>query len=464
MLKAFPFGEWTPDLAPTGTVTVAQNVYPIANGYTPVPRFSPITPALASAFMGGAAFVSSDGSATLLAATSAHVYKYSGTTLSSVSNATATRRVRFAQFGDNILFANGGSLKSYSLLTASTTTPTAAPDAIDVARVRDFVMALTTANEAQWSQFNDSSDFTGGINQADTQPLLGGKGVAIVGGQYGIILRNNGIDRVTYTGGDTVFQFDEISAEIGCMSQGSVVNHGRLIGFLSERGFELCDGETVVPIGDEKFNRWFFDTYSREDIQNIWAAVDPRRSHFLWAMPGSPGRVLVYNWTLKQATFLSLNVSGLFTGFTANTSLEALDTLYPDGLESVPVSLDDPSLAGGSPLLLVVDSSNVIGTLSGSSLEATVTHANIEPSPTKRSRIRSVRPITDATNVTAQIDARMKVADAEARTSAATMRSNGKMPARSNGRYNSITLTIPAGETWTYLQGYELEFEAGDGR
>jgi hypothetical protein len=44
------------------------------------------------------------------------------------------------------------------------------------------------------------------------------------------------------------------------------------------------------------------------------------------------------------------------------------------------------------------------------------------------------------------------------------MRTNGKMPVRSNGRYNDITMTIPAGELWTDIQGVECEFEAGDGR
>jgi hypothetical protein len=53
-----------------------------------------------------------------------------------------------------------------------------------------------------------------------------------------------------------------ISPEVGCMAAGSVCNIGRLIGFLSERGFMMCDGETVTPIGNTKLNDWFFKTYS----------------------------------------------------------------------------------------------------------------------------------------------------------------------------------------------------------
>jgi hypothetical protein len=115
-------------------------------------------------------------------------------------------------------------------------------------------------------------------------------------------------------------------------------------------------------------------------------------------------------------------------------------------------------------MLFVVDSTHTIGSLTGDTMEATLRQANIEPSPARRSRVRTARPITDATSAALTIDARMRAGDGEAQVSAAVMRSNGKMPVRANGRYNTLTLTIPAGEVWTYVQGVELEFEAGDGR
>jgi hypothetical protein len=465
MLKLFELKEWLPDLAPSGTLTIATNVRPIANGYAPIPGFQAVTDDLGATFSGGAAFVDSTGTSTFLSATAAALRKYSGG-WTDVATLATTARWRFAQFGDNVGYANGGTMGVYDLIAGTVSTPTAAPALIDIFRVRDFLMGITTDNSAQWCQFNDSSTWTTGTNQADTQPLLGGQGVAGVGGEYGIIFRKNGIDRVTYVGAanDIIFQFDEISAEYGCMAQGSVTNTGRLIFFLSERGFALCDGETVVPIAEEKFNRWFFSTYAREEIENIWSGIDPRYNLVMWAMPGAPGRIILYNWVLKRGAVIEMDVSALFTGFTANVSLEGLDALYPTGLDSIPISLDDASLAGGNPLLLVVNNSNIIGTLNGDNLAATVRIGNAEPTPGKRSRIRSLRPVTDATNATATVNARMRAGDAEGVVSAATMRSNGKMPIRANGRYNDVTITIPAGEAWSYLQGFEVEFEAGDGR
>lgn len=464
MLKAFPFGEWLPDIAPAGNVTVARNVFATANGYAPVPGFSAITGTLGAEFQGGGSFVGSDGTSILLGATASDLNAYSAGAWASVLAVATSARWRFTQFGDNVICSNGGALVSYGLLTGTAAAIAGAPTATDVATVRDFVMALGINGNEQligWSAFNDSSSWPmDTTNQSDDQPLPdGGKAVAAVGGEYGIILQKRAIRRATYVGGDVIFQFDVISPEVGCMAQGSVCNAGRLIFFLSERGFMLCDGESVAPIADEKFNRWFFGTYSREDIDNIWSAVDPRRSLALWALPGSPGRIVAYNWVLKRGTVIQTDVQGLFDGFTANTSLDELGDV-----DSIAGSLDDPAYAGGNPLLLLVDSGNVIGTLAGDALEATLTLGNVEPTPGRRSRIRSLRPVTDAVNASASIDARMRAGDAEGTVSAASMRSNGKMPIRANGRYNDVSVTIAAGETWSFVEGVELEWEAGDGR
>lgn len=464
MLKAYELPEWQPDLA-NNVLTEAVNVKPIANGYAPVKALQSVTSALAAKFNGGGAFIGSDGNSTLLAATASNVYKYTGSAWSLVSAIASTQVHRFAQFGDNILIATGSSntLRSYGLISTTVSTPTSAPNLIDVAQVRDFVMGITTDNAYQWSQFNNSGDWTTGANQADKQPILSSSGVRIIGGEYAIGLKKQGIDRLTYVGGDIVFQIDSISNEVGCMAGGSVANVGRMVFFLSERGFMLCDGAEVEPIGDEKFNRWFFGTYSRPDIAKIWAAVDPRNSCVLWGMPGTPGRILVYNWVLKRGAVVEMDIAGMFTGYTSGISLDALDATYGN-LDAIPLSLDDPSFQGGSPILLVADAANKLGAMTGTALQATLTLKNLEPTPGKRSRIREARLVSDTNTATVTIDARMKAGDAEFIRSTAAMRSNGKLPIRSNGRLNTVKVTIPAGTVWSYIQGCELEFEPGDGR
>lgn len=467
MLSEVAFGEWTPDLAPSHDphLVVAKNVRAIANGYAPVGQFQAITPTLDAAFLGGGSFASSTGAYTLLAGTAAKLRKYDTTWSDVLTGLSVSQRWNFAQFGDNVVYANGGQLGRYQLIPATAAVIAGAPtNAIDVATVRDFVVALLGDSQVKWSGFNNVTQWTAGSNQCDFQPLLdGGPGVRIVGGEYGIILQKNAIRRMTYVGSPVIFQFDVISAELGCMAAGSVCNVGRLIGFLSERGFEICDGQTVTPISDEKFNRWFFGRFSRTDIAQMWSAIDPRRSLLLWAMPGTPGLIVAYNWVLKRASYYEVDVKGMFTGLTAAVSIDGVDAIYGN-LDATPISLDDPTLSGGNPILMLVDATNKIGALSGANLAATIGQNNVELSPARRSRVRNLRPVTDATSASATVSSKMRAGDGESVDVTSTMRGNGKMPLRANGRYLDVALTIPAGESWSYITGCEFEFEPGDGR
>jgi hypothetical protein len=467
-LKEVPLGEWIPDIAPSHStgLALARNVSPVENGYAPVGSFSAVTSSLGAAFVGGGAFIGSDGVSTLLAATPTKLRRYSGT-WSDVLAVTTASRWYFAQFGDNVVYANGGQLGRHQLVPGTAGVIATAPtNAIDVATVRDWTMCLTADSFVKWSGFNDCTFWAeGGTNQSDVQPLLdGGTGVRIVGGEYGIILQKNAIRRVTYVGPPVIFQFDVISPEVGCMAAGSVVNVGRLIFFLSERGFEMCDGETVTPIADEKVNRWFFANYSRSDIANIWSAIDPRQAVVYWGMPGTPGRLIAYNWLLKRWYTVETDVAGILTGRTSNVSIDGLDLLYPSGIDSIPVSLDDAMFQGGNPLLLLVDGSNQFGTLSGKPLQADIVQPNLELTPGRRSRLRNIRPVSDAINASVSVSSKMRAGDGEALVTSSSMRLNGNMPIRSNGRYFDIHLTIPAGEAWSYLQACEYEFEPGDAR
>lgn len=463
--KAYPLSEWTPDLA-NNVLSRAVNVRAIANGYAPVKGPQTVT-YLPGTFAGGGSFIDSTGVSTLLAAAPTTFWRYTASGWIGIGPDLTTGRHYLAQFGDNVLYTSGpgAALLSYNLVTTASNSLTAAPNAIDIARVRDFVMVITDDNKVRWCQFNDSSNWTLGTNQADEQPILDSSGVRLIGGEYGVLLKKVGIARITYVGSvnDIIFQFDEIAPEIGVMAAGSVCNVGRLIFFLSERGFEMCDGQTVTPVGDEKFNRWFFRTFSRADIANIWASIDPRNSCVLWAMPGTPGTIICYNWVLQEATTFELDVTGLMTGYSTAIPLEALDALYGN-LDAMTISLDDPSLQGGNPVLLIADGATNLAAMTGDNLEAAFQLDNIEPTPGRRSRIRSLRLVSDALDASATLNARMRIGDGEGIVSTSAMRDNGKLPIRSNGRYNDLGITIPAGTDWTFIQGCEIEFEPGDAR
>lgn len=483
MLTTFPFGQWSPDTPPTDGMTQAKNVFPFAvteqsTSYRPVGSFNPATPVLPSTWVGGAAFVGSDGTSSLLSATPTNLYRYSGGVWTSVLAVASTGKWRFAQFGDNIICVNGGAPVAYNA-TAGTAAALGGspPTAKLVTTVRDFVVLGQAGGNlamVQWSGFNNSTIWTtGGANQADQQPMLeGGEVMGLVGGEYGIVLQRNRIVRMTYTGDTRIFQFDAIEQTnegMGCMARGSVVQAGQKgfyggskVFFLAERGFAMCDGSQVVSIGEDRVSRTFFNTYSRSDIENnIRAAADPRQPIVYWSMPGSPGQLWCYNWAIDRWGFIETPIAGVFAGFSANTSLDAIDAAYPGGIDVLAYSLDDPIFSGGNPLLYAVDPTFRVGTLSGPNMAAVIESASLQPSEGRRISLRSGRVITDAATMTLTIDGRARLSDTQNSRSTSYIRSNGQMPIRFNAQWVSPRVDIPAGEAWSFAQGIELEFEPG---
>jgi hypothetical protein len=467
MLKRFKFGDFIPDQPLT--LGGGKNAQPTANGWMPVKAPSPITPALAG-ILGGAAFVSSSGTAALLAGDATNLYRYSGTAWTSLLGSLSATVWRFDQFGDNIICVNGGAPVSFDLAGGTAAALGGSPPVSDmVATVREQVFLAgdpSARNTLSISSYNNSAGWTAGTNQCLFVPFpSGGDIMGLCGGETGLILQKRSVKRATYTGDVTVWQFDEISKDIGCMAKGSVAQAGQLVFFLSEQGFKLCDRTQVVPIGQEKVDRTFFARYSRSQIDNITAAVDPRTTTVYWAMPGNPGQIWPYNWTLeKWGLPIEIPLARVFSGFTANISLDALDALYPSGLDSIPYSLDAAIFAGGNPLFIVADNAGVLNTLTGDNLAAEFILSPDEPQPGRRVRIRSARPVSDAVTGTVTIDARARAGDAHSSVTSGAMRDNGRVPLRANGRHIGVTHDIPDAAVWSYAIGLELEFEAEGAR
>lgn len=462
MLKTLSFGEFLPDRAES--VFRVQNAWPTPEGYRPVLSPSPITTALAG-FTGGAAFIGSDGAASLLSGTANGLYHYSSGTWASLIAAAAASPWRFDQFGDRVIAVNGGAPIAYDLVAGTAELLAGDPPTSSlVATVRDQVFLAgdpNANNTVAISGYNDSEGWEAGTNQSLFVPFpSGGRITGLAGGETGVIFQERSIKRASYVGTPVVWQFDEISSDVGCMAPGSIAQAGQLIFFLSEQGFKVTDRNSVTPIGSEKIDRTFFSTYQRSDIVNkLSAAVDPRTTTVMWAMPGNPGLIWAYNWTLEKWSTIRVPTIGVFSGFTANVSLEGVDTLYPGGIDSVPYSLDDPVFAGGNPLFLVAGWNGLIGPLAGATLEARFAVRPIELEPGFRARVSSVRAVSDAVTGTVTLDARARAGDAENKQVSGTIRNSGRVAIRANGRHIGAEYVLPAGAVWTYAHGLVMDYQ-----
>jgi hypothetical protein len=463
------YPAYLPDQLPRNVLTTAENVYPVADsGYRAVASYAPVSGALPEAFLGGAAFISSTGTAYLLAGTATTLQQLTGGTWGALlTGLTAINRWKFAQFGDHVVAVNGSATQDVNLTAGTAAALAGAPVGTGVAVVGDFVV-ITEADgnnqKVRWSAFNDHTGWTPAVNQSGFQPMLtGGEVKGIAGGEYGVILQRFRLVRMERTGDATApFQFPEITPNFGCASSGSIAQAGRTIFFFSDRGFvALDDGTALRPIGNEKFDQSFRSSISSDEYETIWSAVDPKRSLVFWGFAGSPGRIWVYNWVLDRATTLSLPNNGFFAGYSSSLTLEQVSAIYPD-LDTMPYSLDDPRFQGGDPRLYFVGPDNTIGALSGPKLEATLTMGQVELAGEKLSLIRSAWPVTDATSgVTISVTARQRMGDTGATTASGVMQASGRVPLRCKGRYVEIEHKIAAGTDWTFVQGIELEMEAG---
>lgn len=469
--KRIAFPPYLPDQLPRGVLTTANNVLPAADGYRPVKSLVSASDALSATFKGGGAFISTDGSAYLLVGTANGLERFTAGAWSTLLAAMSVAdRWRFAQFGNYVVAVNGVDTKQVDLAAGTASDLAAAPSGNGVAVVGDFVVITQAGGDkllVQWSAFNDHTAWTPAVDQSGFQPMLtGGELKGIAGGEYGVILQRFRLVRMERTGDASApFNFAEITPNFGCASAGSIAQAGRSVFFLSDRGFmSLEDGQSLRPIGNEKFDQSFRDSVSPDDYDKLWAAVDPKRSIVLWGVPGSPGRIWVYNWVLDRASTIELPFAGFFAGYESSMTLEEVAAIYTD-LDTMPYSLDDPRFQGGDPRLYVVTIANEVGALSGSLLEATLSMGWIAPADPNVSRVRAVWPISDATSgVTVSIDARQQMGGAEGISVSGVMQASGRSALRCRGKYLAISVVHAAASAWGYSQGFDLEYETGGTR
>jgi hypothetical protein len=323
-------------------------------------------------------------------------------------------------------------------------------------------------NKVRWCAFRDHTAWTNGTDQAGEQPMLtGGSVQGICGGEYGIIFQRERIVRMDRTGdANAPFQFAEISVNYGCANGATIAQSGRTIFFYSDRGFmALDDGQVLKNIGSEKVDRTFGEEVSRDQLSAIYTAVDPQNKIVAWGIPGTPGKVWLYNFELDRWTTAELSFTGLFPGFTTSYALEDLPGLGYTNIDTMAISLDDPRWSGGEPRLYFVDETGALGPLTGDTLATSIELANVQLAQGRKARVRKVRPVWDGTaNMTVAVNARQRLGDADAVTNAGTLRTSGIIPIRVSGKYLSTTIGVDAGEDWNYIQALEYEFDEGAAR
>ena len=456
------FGEWMPDQSGiSGSLTDAKNVVSQAIGYGPFPTPVSLSSAASENLTSLYAAKAPDGNTVLFAAGASKIYTVGGTgTLTQVNSGLTTGsndRVRFTQFGKNVIICNNADkLKSWVLGTSSTFADVAvnAPIAKYITVVRDFVVVANTYESSvqqqyrvRWSAINDETDWTESVNtQSDYQDIPdGGQIMGIRGGEFGLVLLERSIHRMTYVGTPFIFQFDNISRGKGCMVAGSIAQYQGITFFLSDDGFYMCDGQQVIPIGAEKVDRFFLTDASETDYKTMSAAIDPVRKLVIWNYKSvdASRKLMIYNFQTKKWTYGDAGTDYLGEASSGALTLEELDSVS-SSIDAMTTSLDSLLYIGGKYFLGGTYGTRVYS-YTGSSLTGSIATGDIDVGA--NSVVTLARPIVDNGSGSLSIASRTLLNQSVTYGTSTAADSENRVSLRSAGRYHRLKLT-PTGAAW----------------
>ena len=468
------FGEWLPDQPGViGALTTARNCYPKAVGYGPFPQEVDYSDDAPQALTAAAAAKDTNSITSIYAAGTTRLFKLDTSDFSwddiSATTYSGTSGWKFTQFGNSLIAANESNTMQFIDVMSGTTFANIAVDAPKakfVTVVRDFVVSgyqTANKNRVQWSGINNEKTWTtSATTQADFQNIPDGGFVqGVTGGEFGLVLLERSIVRMSYVGTPLIFQFDNIARNRGCYEPNSVIQWQGITYFLGDDGFYACDGQNLKNIGAEKVNRYFFNSLKESDLGSMSAAIDPINNLVVWGYPSvdTDYRVLIYHIATGKWSYSDSSATRVAPVSTPSITLEGLDA-FSASIDALGVSLDSRNWLGGKLLLLGIKGSKLI-TFTGAAKTATIETSDIE-SPANQSMVTMIKPIVDNGTGSASVASRLQLNQTVSFPTVTAANSENRIGTRSYGRYHRVKLE-PSGN-WTTAIGMDVDIQSAGTR
>lgn len=402
-----------------------------------------------------------DAIATTDAGTGTHSMTYVYPALSSGDN------WQFAQFGDFVIAVHANVAPQVYDLTSSMAFADLSgspPQARYISVVGRFVVLSGLVNEPyriQWSGLGDATEWTSGNKSSDFQDLPDGGVVrGVAGGEYGVILQDNVVRRMTYVpGSPVIFQIERLAEDHGLLGPYSLIRSGSRIFYFSAQGFKTIAG-TGLPqgIGQERVDRTILADLDTANLQLFLGASDPRSNRVFWAYKSGSGsattfnKILCYDYALDRFSLIEQSGEYIGTMSQPGITLENLDSIS-SSVDALTGSLDGYP-ASSTPEIAAINADHRLGFFNGQNLEATLVTAE-QGVDHRRIYVRGIRPITDAVTVYGSISKRENVQVNPSFTPETLINAQGMCPARASTRYARGKIRIPAGAQWTFASGVE---------
>lgn len=489
-------GEWMPDLPfnENPGLAEARNCIPVDKFYAPYLPLVTADDALTDRVVGAFAALDTAGDTFIYAGIDTDLYLKVGASWTDLSGTPFTTAAqgywRFAQFDTTVVATNYADTPQAIVAGASTTAALAttgtAPRARQVGVINRFVMlgdtdgvGGTVPHRVQWSAINDPRNWptpnTAAARTAQSGeqilPAVYGAVTAIAGGEFhGLVFQRRAINRFTYIGGDAVFQIQDYEKTRGCWFPQSMIQVGSLCYFIAADGFYVTDGQTVTPLGNGKFDKFFFADCDQTYAERVTAAYDYTNKCVVWAYPnfsatdGIPNRLIIHSTVDGRTTRAENTVELIFPSVTDGLTLEQLDAIYGD-LDSIPVSLDSTLFQGGANAVMAFGADHKLGTFSGAASVARFETGEYDLNPFGYMLIEGVRPRVTGTPtlITVSIGSRDTQDNATRSFGTATTRTTrtGICDFRDNVKFGTLRLEVTGG--FDKALALDLDGVASDG-
>jgi hypothetical protein len=266
------------------------------------------------------------------------------------------------------------------------------------------------------------------------------------------------VTRGTYVPGSAfIFQFDEVEGAAGLSAPHSLVRLRADAYYLAADGIRrfVLRSASSVQVGTKKWAKWFMADKKTGTDLTVLGAANPVKPVIVWAYVSrnnigtTPDRLLIYDWSLDEATYAELTVETLVQWLSPGVTLDTMDGYGT--LDVLPFSFDSPFWRGGAQVMGLFSDDHMLSLQSGSAMAASITTADGQKDG--RFLIKGTRPAVDTDEAQVQLSVRERDADAIAYGHLETMEDTGVCPDHRSGRIARARLTIPAGATWTASKG-----------
>lgn len=429
-MPLIPFGEWGPDLPAhlNDGLAFLKNALPGPRGYCSFKGLTTTTDALAARCRGMYSTIDSSRSAFNFAGDETKLYLLASNAWGDVSQvgnySLGTNELwDFTEYGDLVIACgHGEDPQSYEIGVSAlfADLSATAPQGRHCATVRDSVVLGNVfdagdgaqPNRVAWGPIgNPAGVWTPSLATLAGHQNLEGEGggevQAIQGGEFGIVLSEWSIWRMTFVGPPLIFQFDEIETRQGTFAPRSVVKYRDVVYYLGQDGFFRTSGSGASQsIGQNRIDDFVLSDLSPDTKSTVISAVDNFNKRVNWIYPSSgssngiPDKLVSYDVVNDRWGNAEIDLE--YIGYLRSEGLD-MDTdmaaLYPN-LDLAPHPMDSPLYGSQTIGFAGFDNSHKAGYFTGPGLDAEFITGQHQLVPGKRALLQNMRPILDSTTAT----------------------------------------------------------------